>query len=72
MKISGARLGTRRIQLRVPSVEDPYMLLAIQYMIIYVFTGYRHRRSYVVYIPSHLDLQCPKRYLEMQINSLLG
>jgi hypothetical protein len=52
--------------------EDPYMLLAIQYMIIYVFTGYRHRRSYVVYIPSHLDLQCPKRYLEMQINSLLG
>jgi hypothetical protein len=52
MEIPGARLGTRRTQLRVPSVEDPYVLLAIQYMIIDVFTGCRHRRSYVVYIPS--------------------
>jgi hypothetical protein len=41
MEIPGARLGTRRTQLRVPSVEDPYVLLAIQYMIIDVFTGCR-------------------------------
>ena len=45
MEIPGARLGTRRTQLRVPSVEDPYVLLAIQYMIICVFTGCRHSGS---------------------------
>ena len=50
MEIPGARLGTRRTQLRVPSVEDPYVLLAIQYMIICMFTGCRHKRSYVVYL----------------------
>ena len=33
MEIPGTRLGTRRTQLRVPSVEDPYVLLAIHYMI---------------------------------------
>ena len=49
MEIPGARLGTRCTQLRVPSVEDPYMLLAIQYMIIVVFTEGRRRRIYVVY-----------------------
>ena len=54
MEIPGARLGTRRIQLRVPSVEDPYVLLAIQYMIIDVFTGCHRRRSYVVYLLSPL------------------
>ena len=41
MEIPGARLGTRRTQLRVPSVEDPYVLLAIQYMITSIFTGCR-------------------------------
>ena len=39
MEIPGTRLGTRRTQLRVPSVEDPYVLLAIQYMIIVVLQG---------------------------------
>ena len=39
MEIPGARLGTRRTQLRVPSVEDPYVLLAIQYMIIICLHG---------------------------------
>ena len=39
MEISGARLGTRCTQLRVPSVEDPYVLLAIYYMIIVVLQG---------------------------------
>ena len=48
MEIPGARLGTRCTQLRVPSVEDPYVLLAIQYTIIVVFTGGRRRRIYVV------------------------
>ena len=48
MEIPGSRLGTRCTQLRVPSVEDPYVLLAIQYMIIVVFTGGRRRRIYVV------------------------
>jgi hypothetical protein len=52
MEIPGARLDTRRTQLRVPSVEDAYALLAIQYMIIDVFTGCRRRQSYVVYILS--------------------
>jgi hypothetical protein len=51
-EIPGARLGTRRTQLRVPSVEDPYVLLAIYYMIISMFTGCRHIRSYVVYLLS--------------------
>ena len=41
MEIPGTRLGTRRTQLRVPSVEDPYVLLAIYYMIISIFTGSR-------------------------------
>ena len=54
MEIPGARLGTRRTQLRVPSVEDPYVLLAIQYMIIDVFTGCRRKRSYAVYLLSPL------------------
>ena len=36
MEIPGARLETRCTQLRVPSVEDPYVLLEIQYMIIVV------------------------------------
>jgi hypothetical protein len=45
MEIPGTRLGTRRTQLRVPSVEDPYVLLAIQYMIICMFTGCRHSGS---------------------------
>jgi len=39
MEIPGARLGTRLTQLRVPSVEDPYVLLAIQYMIIVCLHG---------------------------------
>ena len=51
MEIPGTRLGTRRTQLRVPSEEDPYVLLAIQYMIIDVFTGCRRRRSYVYLLP---------------------
>jgi hypothetical protein len=54
MEIPGTRLGTRRTQLRVPSVEDPYVLLAIHYMIINIFTGCRHRRSYVVYLYVYL------------------
>ena len=54
MEIPGVRLGTRYTQLRVPSVEDPYVLLAIQYMIIDVFTGCRCRRSYVFYLSSPL------------------
>ena len=64
MEIPGTRLGTRRTQLRVPSVEDPYVLLAIQYMIIDVFTGCRHRRSYIVYILSicwPLYFGCPSQ-----------
>ena len=39
MEIPGTRLGTRRTQLRVPSVEDPYVLLAIQYMSIICLQG---------------------------------
>ena len=54
MEIPGARLGTRFTQLRVPSVEDPYVLLAIQYMIISMFTGGRRRRNYVVSLLSIL------------------
>jgi hypothetical protein len=34
MEIPGARLGTRYTQLRVSSVENPYVMLAIQYIII--------------------------------------
>ena len=48
MEIPGARLGIRRTQLRVPSVEDPYVLLAIYYMIISIFTWCRRKRSYAV------------------------
>ena len=39
MEIPGSRLGTRRTQLRVPSVEDPYVLLAIQYISIICLHG---------------------------------
>ena len=65
MEIPGARLGTRCTQLRVPLVEDPYMLLAIQYMII--ITGSRRRQSciYIVSIailPLYcLSIACPPR-----------
>ena len=48
MEIPGSRLGTQYTQLRVPSVEDPYVLLAIQYMITSMFTGCRRKRNYVV------------------------
>jgi hypothetical protein len=37
-------IGTRGTQVHVPSVEDRYVLLAIQYMIIDWFTWSRRRR----------------------------
>jgi hypothetical protein len=39
MEIPGVRLGKRYTQLWVLSVEDLYVLLAIKYMIISMFTG---------------------------------
>jgi hypothetical protein len=39
MEILGARVGTQHTQVHVPAVEDLYILLAIQYIIIVVFTG---------------------------------
>ena len=32
MEIPGARVGTQRTQVHVPTVEDRYVLLAIHYM----------------------------------------
>jgi hypothetical protein len=39
MEIPGARVGTRRTQVHVRSVEDRYVLLEIQYMIIDALQG---------------------------------
>jgi hypothetical protein len=39
MEIPGARVGTRCTQVHVSTVEDRYVLLVIQYMIIFVLHG---------------------------------
>jgi hypothetical protein len=44
MEIPRARVGTRRTQVHVLAVQDLYILLAIQYMIIDVFTWCRCRQ----------------------------
>jgi hypothetical protein len=39
MEIPRARVGTRRTQVHVPSLEHRYVLLEIQYMIIVALQG---------------------------------
>ena len=58
MEILGARLGTRCTQLRVPSVEDPYVLLAIQYMIIVVLQGAAVGGSMLFLVYLDISLYC--------------
>jgi hypothetical protein len=53
------RDGRRRTHVHIPTVEDCYVLLAIQYMIIDVFTGSRHRRNCVYLIRCIFYLSCP-------------
>jgi hypothetical protein len=39
MEIPGERIGTWRTQVHIPTVEDHYILLAIEYIIIIVLQG---------------------------------